>query len=191
MVDSFECVKMNGPTNPKPNKCIVESVRYGHSNATQRTNLCENFTWEPVFSIVSVMCWTVMAELLFSSFTYNLLDTLILFVYLQQTYPRNYETNFKCSCASASSSSLHATYCTAGNAFTLWDTRKVVSVSVTCCTLPILTESYTVGDITALIHSANTMKWLCSVLYRLNTVKGKGKVHPCTGTEALYRPYGP
>jgi len=20
---------------------------------------------------------------------------------------------------------------------------------------------------------------------------GKGKVHPCTGTEALYRPYGP
>jgi hypothetical protein len=26
----------------------------------------------------------------------------------------------------------------------------------------------------------------------LNTsVKGKGKVHPCTGTEALYRPYGP
>jgi len=22
-------------------------------------------------------------------------------------------------------------------------------------------------------------------------VKGKGKVHNCTGTEALYRPYGP
>jgi hypothetical protein len=22
-------------------------------------------------------------------------------------------------------------------------------------------------------------------------VNGKGKVHPCTGTEALYRPYGP
>ena len=22
-------------------------------------------------------------------------------------------------------------------------------------------------------------------------LKGKGKVHPCTGTEALYRPYGP
>ena len=22
------------------------------------------------------------------------------------------------------------------------------------------------------------------------TGKGKGKVHPCTGTEALYRPYG-
>jgi len=21
-------------------------------------------------------------------------------------------------------------------------------------------------------------------------IKGKGKVHPCTGTEALYRPYG-
>jgi len=21
--------------------------------------------------------------------------------------------------------------------------------------------------------------------------KSKGKVHPCTGTEALYRPYGP
>jgi hypothetical protein len=24
-----------------------------------------------------------------------------------------------------------------------------------------------------------------------NNSKGKGKVHPCTGTEALYRPYGP
>jgi hypothetical protein len=22
-------------------------------------------------------------------------------------------------------------------------------------------------------------------------VKGKGKVHPCTGTDTLYRPYGP
>jgi len=22
-------------------------------------------------------------------------------------------------------------------------------------------------------------------------LQGKGKVHPCTGTEALYRPYGP
>jgi len=22
-------------------------------------------------------------------------------------------------------------------------------------------------------------------------VRQKGKVHPCTGTEALYRPYGP
>jgi len=22
-------------------------------------------------------------------------------------------------------------------------------------------------------------------------VKSKGKVHPCTGNEALYRPYGP
>ena len=25
----------------------------------------------------------------------------------------------------------------------------------------------------------------------INTLKGKGKVHPCTGTEALHRPYGP
>jgi len=24
-----------------------------------------------------------------------------------------------------------------------------------------------------------------------NKVKGKGKGHPCTGTEALYRPYSP
>ena len=24
-----------------------------------------------------------------------------------------------------------------------------------------------------------------------NRGTGKGKVHPCTGTEALYRPYGP
>ena len=23
------------------------------------------------------------------------------------------------------------------------------------------------------------------------TLEGKGKVYPCTGTEALYRPYGP
>ena len=26
---------------------------------------------------------------------------------------------------------------------------------------------------------------------RVGMVKGEGKVHPCTGTEALYRPYGP
>jgi len=25
----------------------------------------------------------------------------------------------------------------------------------------------------------------------LRSKKGKGKGHPCTGTEALYRPYGP
>jgi hypothetical protein len=25
----------------------------------------------------------------------------------------------------------------------------------------------------------------------VSTSKGKGKGHPCTGTEALYRPYGP
>ena len=25
----------------------------------------------------------------------------------------------------------------------------------------------------------------------LKYIKGKGKVYPCTGTEALYRPYGP
>jgi len=25
----------------------------------------------------------------------------------------------------------------------------------------------------------------------LSEGKGKGEVHPCTGTEALYRPYGP
>jgi len=25
----------------------------------------------------------------------------------------------------------------------------------------------------------------------INMCKGKGKVNPCTGTEALYRPYGP
>jgi len=28
-------------------------------------------------------------------------------------------------------------------------------------------------------------------LSRLNKGKGKGEVHPCTGTEALYRLYGP
>jgi len=26
---------------------------------------------------------------------------------------------------------------------------------------------------------------------KVSLIKGKGKVHPCTGTEALYRPYGP
>jgi len=28
-------------------------------------------------------------------------------------------------------------------------------------------------------------------LYPTTTTTKKGKVHPCTGTEALYRPYGP
>ena len=34
----------------------------------------------------------------------------------------------------------------------------------------------------------------CDRRHVVNTrmkVKKKGKVHPCTGTEALYRPYGP
>ena len=26
---------------------------------------------------------------------------------------------------------------------------------------------------------------------KMSSCKGKGKVHRCTGTEALYRPYGP
>jgi hypothetical protein len=30
---------------------------------------------------------------------------------------------------------------------------------------------------------------LCTVIQFLTYIKGKG--HPCTGTEALYRPYGP
>jgi len=38
------------------------------------------------------------------------------------------------------------------------------------------------------LHQANIYKNL-KVLVHI--VKGKGKVHPCTGTEALYRPYGP
>jgi len=29
------------------------------------------------------------------------------------------------------------------------------------------------------------------ILYMNSCNKGKGTVHPCTGTEALYRPYGP
>ena len=28
-------------------------------------------------------------------------------------------------------------------------------------------------------------------LLHIFVIKSKGKVHPCTGTEALYRPYGP
>ena len=30
-----------------------------------------------------------------------------------------------------------------------------------------------------------------SAVWRVVFRLGKGKVHPCTGTEALYRPYGP
>jgi len=29
----------------------------------------------------------------------------------------------------------------------------------------------------------------CDFVNMSKEVKGKGKVHPCTGTEALYRPY--
>jgi len=29
------------------------------------------------------------------------------------------------------------------------------------------------------------------VEYKKHKKRSKGKVHPCTGTEALYRPYGP
>jgi hypothetical protein len=37
-----------------------------------------------------------------------------------------------------------------------------------------------------------TNKYIKKLPYNFsNTGKGKGKVHPCTGTEALYRPYGP
>ena len=89
---------------------------------------------------------------------------MLLFVRIPQTYSRNYETGFKCSCALAYRSSLHGTYCTAGNAVTLW--HKVISVCVTDRKLRILTERYTVGDITGLIDDVNTLKWLCSVLYR-------------------------
>jgi len=32
----------------------------------------------------------------------------------------------------------------------------------------------------------------CSAIQKfIPHTKGKGKMHPCTGTEALYRPYGP
>jgi len=36
-------------------------------------------------------------------------------------------------------------------------------------------------------------KYSCnySIMKPVETGKGKGKGHPCTGTEALYRPYGP
>jgi hypothetical protein len=30
-----------------------------------------------------------------------------------------------------------------------------------------------------------------NILRSIKDGKSKGKVHPCTGTEALYRPYGP
>ena len=37
--------------------------------------------------------------------------------------------------------------------------------------------------------SCSTATVLCKIFATM--VKNKGKVHPCTGTEALYRPYGP
>ena len=36
------------------------------------------------------------------------------------------------------------------------------------------------------IHAGETKE-----LSTNRNVKGKARVHPCTGTEALYRPYGP
>jgi len=42
------------------------------------------------------------------------------------------------------------------------------------------------------IHCPETsMTYYKSTLRNITEGKGKGKVHPCTGTEALYRPYGP
>ena len=40
-----------------------------------------------------------------------------------------------------------------------------------------------VGKVKDLLDGGSDLNW--------DNVKGKGKGHPCTGTEALYRPYGP
>jgi hypothetical protein len=37
-------------------------------------------------------------------------------------------------------------------------------------------------------HAVLDRRWICRCKRKVG--KGKGKVHPCTGTEALYRPYG-
>jgi hypothetical protein len=41
-----------------------------------------------------------------------------------------------------------------------------------------------------LITTSYTYSWNPVVTY-IYAQKSKGKLHPCTGTEALYRPYGP
>jgi len=44
---------------------------------------------------------------------------------------------------------------------------------------------------TNLIQIGSTLsEWKVGKLLKA-VIKGKGKVHPCTGTVALYRPYGP
>jgi len=37
----------------------------------------------------------------------------------------------------------------------------------------------------------NDIGEICSMHGKSDKSKGTGKVYPCTGTEALYRPYGP
>jgi len=41
------------------------------------------------------------------------------------------------------------------------------------------------------IHSVSETSSSFQNIYTKYNVKGTGKVHPCTGTEALYRAYGP
>jgi len=41
------------------------------------------------------------------------------------------------------------------------------------------------------VSQAQENNIIYGVSIRYEGKKGKGKVHPCTGTEALYRPYGP
>ena len=41
------------------------------------------------------------------------------------------------------------------------------------------------------LYSYNKNQQAALFLKFILVKKGKGKVHPCTGTEALYRPYGP
>jgi hypothetical protein len=53
-------------------------------------------------------------------------------------------------------------------------------------TFPILFEAY-VGTRSLVIHPISTRLQQST---RIIKKKSTGKVHPCTGTEALYRPYG-
>jgi len=45
--------------------------------------------------------------------------------------------------------------------------------------------------VSSLGDTRGKMRGFRFTLARYTPYKSKGKVHPCTGTEALYRPYGP
>jgi hypothetical protein len=53
------------------------------------------------------------------------------------------------------------------------------------------TTKHLLDTTTLVVHHPNSIKINNLMSIHWNLGKGKGKVHLCTGTEALYRPYGP